>query len=304
MWPIIEGGEAQNWQERRNIAMRWRECDRVISILTGAAQTGETEAELELAESYDNGTCVEADPLKALAHYEVAAKDGDTGAMLRLGFRHYDGLNAPRDLQNARFWFKAAALSLVAKSPRHSGRLVIARGNLPRGSSGFRSRALPPEFAAEVDWLNEIEDGDPQIMYETALRVRDGDGLPQVRDAAVAWLRLAADRGVMAANYDLGLILLDAPRGFLDTADGIRALAESGGNGFVPALVELGRRYATGDGVRRWDSAAYVWLLIAEDRGAEVAALLDEVGGRLSKQERRTAHEDAERGTSYPLRPR
>lgn len=54
--------------------MRWRDCDRVVSILTGAAQTGETAAELELARSYDNGTCMEGDAAKAFAHYEAAAK--------------------------------------------------------------------------------------------------------------------------------------------------------------------------------------------------------------------------------------
>ena len=163
---------------------------------------------------------------------------------------------------------------------------------------------FPPELAAEIDWLSEIEGDDPQVLHETAVRVRDGNGLPQVRDAAVAWLRLAAKRGVMEANYDLGIALLNAPGGYHDTADGISALVLAGGNGFVPALVELGRRYATGDGVRRWDRTAYVWLLMAKNNGADVAALLDEVGGRLSRTELRMAREDAERGTSYPLRSR
>ena len=39
LWPTIEGGEAEYWQEKRNIAMRWRGCDRVITILTTCAPT-------------------------------------------------------------------------------------------------------------------------------------------------------------------------------------------------------------------------------------------------------------------------
>lgn len=81
-------------------------------------------------------------------------------------------------------------------------------------------------------------------------------------------------------------------------------MAESGGSGFVSALMELGRRYATGDGVRQRDRAAYVWLLIAKDNGADVSSLLEEVGGRLWGYSRRAAGEDAARGTSYRLRSR
>lgn len=224
-------------------------------------------------------------------------------AILLVGFMYYDGRGAPKDLQKARHWFKAAALNLIALSPRQDRRTESLERNLP-GADAFRARTIPPELAAEIEWLNEIERGDPRVMYATALRLRDGDGLPQHREAAVALLRLAAKRGVMEANYDLGVMLLDAPRDYLDTADGIRALIEAGDNRFVPAQVELGRRYATGDGVRRWDRSAYGWLLMAEDNGADVAALLEEVGGRLSEDERRSARADAERRSSHPLRSR
>ncbi len=303
LWPIFEDDEAEGWREKRDIAMRWKECDRVLSILTSAAQTGDAGADLELARSYDNGTCVGADAVKAHAHYEAAANGGEVEAFLPAALMYYDGRGAPKDLQKARHWFKAAALNLVDKSPSDDRRMIIARNGLRR-ANGLRPRLFPAELAAEIIWLREIEDSEPQVLYETALRVRDGDGLPWVRDAAVALLRLAAKRGVMEANYDLGMLLLDAPRGFLDAADGIRALALAGDNGFVPAQVELGRRYASGNGVRRWDHTAYVWLLMADENGADVAALLEEVGGRLTGRERRAAREVAEKAASYPLRSR
>ena len=303
LWPAIEGGAVEHWWDEWRIAVRWEECDRAISILTGAAQAGETRAELELARSYRHGVCVATDAAKGLAHNEAAARSGDMRAILLVGFMYYDGRGAPKDLQKARHWFKAAALNLIALSPRQDRRTESLERNLP-GADAFRARTIPPELAAEIEWLNEIERGDPRVMYATAVRLRDGDGLPQHREAAVALLRLAAKRGVMEANYDLGVMLLDAPRDYLDTADGIRALIEAGDNRFVPAQVELGRRYATGDGVRRWDRSAYGWLLMAEDNGADVAALLEEVGGRLSEDERRSARADAERRSSHPLRSR
>ncbi len=300
LWPIIEDDEAEDWREKRDIAMRWRECGRVISILTGAAEAGETAAELELARSYDNGICVEANPVKALAHYEAAAKGGEIDAVLPVGLMHYDGRGTPRDLQMARHWFKAAALNLVAESSSDNRRMIIARNGLRR-VNGLRARLFPVELAAEIEWLTEIEEGSPQVLYETALRVRDGRGLPQVHEAAVRWLRLAGRRGVPKAYYERALAFLNASPRYRDTQRGINVLALSGRSGFVPAQVEMGRRYAAGDQVQQWDHAAYVWLLIARNHGADVTALLNDVGGRLSRTERRMAREEAEKGTYYPL---
>ncbi len=298
LWPIIEDGEAQDWRERRSIAMRWQECDRVISILTGAAQTGETEAELELARSYDGGTCVETDAAKALKHYEVAATGGETDAILPLGLMYYDGRGTPRDLQKARYWFKTEALNLVTE--RQDRRMKVARSNLRR-SIGYRYRAFPPDLAAAIGWLSEIEDGDPNVLHETALRVRDGDGLPQVREAAFRWLRHAGKRGVPEAYYDLGLTLLNESLPYRDRQGGIFYLALAGRDGFLAAQVEMGLRYAAGDEVTQWDHAAYVWLLMAQENGADVAALLEDVGRRLSSRQRQTARAEAEKGTYYPL---
>ena len=138
-------------------------------------------------------------------------------------------------------------------------------------------------------------------MFETALRVRDGSGLPQVREAAIAWLSEAGSRGVPEAYYELGRLYLDAPIDPFDESYGTFSLARAGRDGFVTAQVELGRRYAAGDQVQQWSKAAYVWLLMARENGADVAALLEEVGGPLSGFERFTALEDAEKGTYYPL---
>jgi TPR repeat protein len=157
---------------------------------------------------------------------------------------------------------------------------------------------------AELEWVAEIEGGDPRTLFETALRVRDGRGLPKVRQAAITWLSVAGSRGVPAAYYELGLTHLDAPRRELEVKAGIGSLAMAGREGFVPAQVEMGRRYAAGDQVQQWDHAAYVWLLMAAGNGADVAALLDEVGGRLSDEDRRTARAEAEKGIYYPLPPR
>ena len=307
IWPLRDDFRTSEiWQAEVRSALNWQECGRALAVLDGARQSGDAEAEHELAVLYEEGTCVALDAANALKHYTVAVDRGHMRSAFRLGLLYHDGRGVAQDLTAARFWFKAAALSLVlyagSGDERHAELMESARRRLQ--VDPFRYRELPPELVTEIDWLTEIEDGDPRILYETALRVRDGRGLPRVRRAAEAWLSRAGKRGVAKAYYDLGLTRINDPVHPRDEEAGIISLARAGRDGFVPAQVEMGRRYAAGDQVRRWDLAAYVWLLIAEENGADVAALLEDIAARLSDGDRQTAREEAEKGTYYPLRSR
>ena len=299
-WPFEEDvGARELWQEELRIALHWQECGRALPVLDGARQAGDAAAEHETAVLYEEGTCVDQDAARALEHYNAALNGGHMRSAFRLSLLYYDGRGTVRDPALAQRWFKVAALTLVGINSDPAKRQWAASLQMPR--TRYRTRELPPELVAEIDWLAEIEDGDPRIMYETALRVRDGDGLPQVRYAAEVWLSQAGSRGVPEAYYDLGRTLLDAPLYPIHPERGVLHLARAGRDGFVPAQVELGRRYANGDQVQQWDHAAYVWLLMAEENGADVAALREEVGARLSNEDRKTARAEAETGTYYPL---
>lgn len=298
IWPLSDDVSAnKEWRENLRVALRWGECASALSVIEGAREAGDAGARHGLAVLYEEGACVEQDFGRALEHYRQAADEGHRDSAFPLGILYYDGRGAPRDLVVARHWFKAAALGLVGGSERRSTRLISAGIHLRR----LGKEELPPELIAEIDWLTEIEDGDPRILHETALRVRDGDGLPRDRLAAESWLAAAGKRGVPEAYYDLGLTRLNDPVRPRDDEFGISALARAGRDGFVPAQVELGRRYAAGIQVQQWDHAAYVWLSMAKENGADVSALLEKVGERLTERGRQAAREEAEKGTYYPL---
>lgn len=290
-------GQANNWKDQLEIALRWDECSRALSVLEGARRGGEAVAEYKSAELYNDGICVTQNFDRAFEHYLLAARGGYGLSKFPLSLMYYDGRGTPRDLAQARHWFKASALTLVRSFYCPGERLRDARGYMPERYYDN----LPPELVAEIEWLAEIEDGDPRTLFETAVRVRDGDGLPQDRSAAVNWFFRAGDRGLPEAYYVVGIDLLDDPPRSEYIKTGIKALAQAGRDEFVLAQVELGRRYAAGNQVRQWDHAAYVWLLMAAENGADVGALLEEVGGRMSDQEREAAREEAETGTYYPL---
>jgi len=59
----------------------------------------------------------------------------------------------------------------------------------------------------------------------------------------------------------------------------------------MPAQLELADRLAAGNGLPRNDPHALFWLLLAKDRGAEVAEKLRGVGARLTAAERKLVAE-------------
>ena len=303
-WPstLLDDDPAVIFDEDLRAALNWLECGRVFSIIDDARRAGMAAADYELGRLYEEGTCVDQDAAKALDRYTAAANGGAMQSALRLGLLYYDGRGAARDLTAARFWFKAAALNVVPYTVSLSAKEKLSEleYKIPR-VDGYGPRKPPPELVAEFEWIVEIEGGGSQTLFETALRVRDGIGLPRVREAAIAWLSEAGSRGVPEAYYELARTYLDAQLYPIHVERGVRFLARAGRNGFVLAQVELGRRYAAGDQVQQWNHAAYVWLLIARNHGADVAALLNDVGGRLSDEERRAARADAEKGTYFPL---
>ena len=299
IWPLgDEFDESELWQAEVRSALNWEECGRALSALDAGRQAGDPVAEHRTAEFYEEGTCVDRDDAKAFEHYSTAVDGGNLVSAFRLSLLYYDGRGTGKDLEAAQHWFKAAALSMVASSYERGERLRWASGHMPRGF--FLQRDLPPELIDEIEWLAEIEDGDPRILHETALRVRDGDGLPRDSEAAERWLVKAGRRGVPEAFYDLGLTFLNTPIYSRDEEFGIRYLGAAGRDGYLPAQVELGRRYAAGDQVQQRDHAAYVWLLIADENGGDVAALLEQVGKRLSGEEREAARAEAEKGANFP----
>ena len=197
-WPFEEdAGARELWQEELRIALHWQECGRALPVLDGARQAGDAAAEHETAVLYEEGTCVDQDAVKALNHYAAAVDGGHLDSAFRLSLLYYDGRGVAKDLAAARYWFKASALTLVRFFKDPGQRPRDAKDFMP--TDRYRSRELPPELVAEIEWLAEIEGGDPQVLYETALRVRDGDGLPRDREAAEFWLRRAGRRGAAPA---------------------------------------------------------------------------------------------------------
>lgn len=74
-----------------------------------AAKRNHAGAQYALAQAFDAGDGVTADPKRALAYYTSAALGGNADAQAALGTFFYQGDQVEKDLPTARKWFEAAA---------------------------------------------------------------------------------------------------------------------------------------------------------------------------------------------------
>jgi TPR repeat protein len=120
-------------------------------------------------------------------------------------------------------------------------------------------------------------------MYEA------GKGVPQDDETAVKWYKLAAEQGLVEAQYNLGG-MYDYGRGVPqddETAVKWYRLAAEQGNVF--AQYNLGLNYYKGQGVIQDNVYAHMWANISVTNGSETGGKLKDV-----VEEKMTASEIAE----------
>lgn len=132
---------------------------------------------------------------------------------------------------------------------------------------------IPKRFAAPFALIEEFERGEPRVVYETALRLRDGDGLPRHREAALTWLERAGDYGVPEGYYAAARMLLDEPDTSLNRWKGEDLLKRAARYGVAAAQKDLSLRELAGvQQNETYRNRPYAWLLLAQANGADVSA--------------------------------
>ena len=80
-----------------------------VSSLAQRAESGDAQAQLELALAYDEGKGVPQDAARAVEWFRKAAEQGNARAQNSLGVLYAQGRGVPRDRQEAVRWYKKAA---------------------------------------------------------------------------------------------------------------------------------------------------------------------------------------------------
>jgi TPR repeat protein len=208
-----------------------------------AAERGNAIAQNNLGLMIRSGRGVEQDKQEAVRWYRKAAKQKNPSAMFNLGTAYYNGDGIGIDDTSAFAWFL----------------LAQALGNKPAGEAVNRMNEEARN--RQTGAFEKIGD-----MYEK------GDDLPQSASDAALWYRKAANSGAASAQIKLASLLLQGPGGqdFVEARD----LCEKAAKQQYPAADYcVGLLYQQGLGVERDLTRAAKWFTEAASLGHVVSML-------------------------------
>lgn len=141
----------------------------------------------------------------AYAVLQPLADAGDTAAQYYLGTLYQHGHGVARDPRAAMAWYERAAR-------RGHAEAAFALAFLLYYGAGAGERAIVATPEAAAPWLEiAAEQGNPSAQYLLGTLFRTGQGEIADRATAMRWTLQAADRGVVAAQYDAGLFFGGEP---------------------------------------------------------------------------------------------
>ena len=147
------------------------------------------------------------------------------------------------------------------------------------------------DYAEAVRFMSAAaEAGVVAAQFNLGVAYASGTGTGQDYRESIKWFRRAADQGVAPAQFNLGVIYqrgLGVPQ---DHAEAARWYLEAADRNDSRAQFEIGVKLAQGDGTAEDKVAALKWLILAAINGEANAAMhRDIVAGDLTAAERAEA---------------
>ncbi len=189
---------------------------RDISQLQAQAESGDSTAELHLAQAYERGNGISQSEETAAKWYTKAAERGNPEAENQLGVMYLTGEGVPRDKQQAVAWYHKAA------------RQGNAGAMFNLGAAYYNGDGVDIDDALSYAWFTLAQEaGDPKAgeavqRAESELKpwaiteafksiaelYEEGQYLPENRAEAARWWLKAANRGDADAQVTIGVHLL------------------------------------------------------------------------------------------------
>ena len=197
-----------------------------------AAERGYAKAQCQLGFCYAKGEGVAKDAKESLKWFRKAAEQGDGPACYEMGEVYRKGVGTKKDMNKAVEWYrKGVALG-------HSGCIMSLGFRYFYGESDLTPNN--PKIALELFQKSIKIDDRPWAYYGAGLVYFHGiDGKPDY-EKAVEMLKKASDRGVVCANYNLG-VCYENGNGVEKDINKAKALYEKAAKGFDPAKKALER---------------------------------------------------------------
>jgi TPR repeat protein len=226
-----------------------------------------------------------ATPEQVLQWCEKAARLGHAEAQMTLAGMYYYGIEIPRNLDSAKYWFEQALnggnyqaayyLGLmeingegVAKTPEHGVALLedAATHQVAKAMSALGrlfdqgGESIPQDKEKSLMWLEKAaRHGESDSAEYLGKKYYQGIGVPKDSSKAYQWYSLAAGQGAPHAQYITGLMLLEGEGVKKDLTKGVNWLKMSAGQDHIDAMGILAVCYSSGIGVTADPEIARVW---------------------------------------------
>jgi len=202
------------------------------------AQQGDTTAMVQIGYNYGTGKGVPVDYKKASAWYRKAADGGSAHAMYDLGVLYQNGLGVKKDYRQAFELYQKAADAGDRDAMDNVGFLYQNGWGVTR------------DYDQAATWYRKAADaGNPNAMANLSVLYQNGQGVSQDYKQAFFWDRKAAEAGIADAMLGLG-VLYENGRGVTqDYAQAINWYTKAADAGQSMGTNNLAVLYEMGKGV-------------------------------------------------------
>ena len=126
-----------------------------------------------------------------------------------------------------------------------------------------------------IKWLRRAaERGHVQAQYNLGRFCKDGDGVAKDATQAVAWFRRAADQGHSRSQFELGYLYSNGEGVAKDATQAVAWFGRAAEQGHATAQSNLGLMYRKGEGVAKDATQAVAWYRRAAEQGDANAQFL------------------------------
>ena len=232
-----------------------------ITALTEAASLGDSKAQYELGRRFYQGIDVPKNYEEALKWYTQSAEQGHFKAQLNLAVMYYDGEGVEKDYVKAAEGLKKAADQGSALAQYH---LAV----LYRQGVGVEKN----DVIAFSWFLCAAEQCYAVAQHEMGINYLNGFGVEKNNITAARWFSKAADQNLPEAQFELGDLYLYGFNGFnKDPSKGIDLYIKAANQGYAKAQCQLGWLYQHGTdmgiNITKDYAKAVYWLRLAADQG-------------------------------------
>jgi len=172
-------------------------------------------------------------------------------------------------------------------------------------SRASEGRGIPQDMALAVHlYERAAQAGLPPAQERLAMLLEKGIGIGRDTKQAAAWYERAAQGGNIRAMHNLATLLVSGLNGKPDYESAFRWYSEAAEAGLKDSQFNVGVLLARGIGTKQDLVKAYMWLaLAAAQEDADAARKRDELAGRLSATELKTAQAAIEQWRPRPADP-